>query len=150
MKKKCELEILRSKVLILYNENVDLKSVVKTKLNQIIANSVLESCSSGFSDSLRNVIEAFVKRNQDSLYLQPNQLLNFDENTSFCVANLEVPGSPIVFASPKVCELTGYPMKSILGRSFNFLDGPQTDVQEVLRVEEGGGERHSFTKMKNL
>lgn len=50
---------------------------------------------------------------------------------SFCITNATAPGDPIVYASPDFVELTGYAMHSILGHNCRFLQGPDTDRNEV-------------------
>lgn len=43
---------------------------------------------------------------------------------------------PLVFASASFCELTGYKREEILGRNCRFLQGPDTDPEDVRRVRE--------------
>lgn len=50
---------------------------------------------------------------------------------AFCITNATAPDNPIVYASPGFMELTGYDMHSILGHNCRFLQGPETDKNEV-------------------
>ena len=52
---------------------------------------------------------------------------------AFCITNATAPDNPIVHASPGFMELTGYDMHSILGHNCRFLQGPETDRNEVSR-----------------
>jgi hypothetical protein len=53
---------------------------------------------------------------------------------SFLITNATAPDGPIVFASPDFVKLTGYAMHSILGHNCRFLQGPDTDRNEVRRL----------------
>ena len=50
---------------------------------------------------------------------------------AFCITNATAPDNPIVYASPGFMELTGYDMHSILGHNCRFLQGPETNRNEV-------------------
>ena len=52
---------------------------------------------------------------------------------SFCITNATAPDNPIVYASPGFMELTGYDMHSILGHNCRFLQGPETNRNEVCK-----------------
>lgn len=53
---------------------------------------------------------------------------------AFCITNATAPDNPIVYASPGFMELTGYDMHSILGHNCRFLQGPETDRNEVSKL----------------
>lgn len=45
------------------------------------------------------------------------------------------PGNPTVFANPAFTAMTGWPVEEALGRDRSFLNGPDTDIDEVARFE---------------
>jgi PAS domain S-box-containing protein len=49
-----------------------------------------------------------------------------DCSVSLTLCDLEQPDTPIVYASPSFCELTGYSMNEILGRNCRFLQTSPT------------------------
>jgi PAS domain S-box-containing protein len=57
-----------------------------------------------------------------------------DGKRSFCVSNPSAPDNPIVYASPDFVELTGHDMHAILGHNCRFLQGPDTDKNEVKKL----------------
>ena len=50
---------------------------------------------------------------------------------SFCISSANH-DQPILYASPGFTQLTGYDMHSILGHNCRFLQGPDTDANEVI------------------
>lgn len=60
------------------------------------------------------------------------------------------PDNPIVFANDAFLELTGYPREEVIGRNCRFLQGPETDRDEVRRVGEAiaAGES-AITELRN-
>jgi len=49
-----------------------------------------------------------------------------DCSVSLTLCDLEQPDTPIVYASPSFCELTGYSMNEVLGRNCRFLQSSPT------------------------
>lgn len=45
------------------------------------------------------------------------------------------PGNPTIFANPAFANTTGWPVEEALGRDRSFLNGPETDLDEVARFE---------------
>jgi PAS domain S-box-containing protein len=60
------------------------------------------------------------------------------------------PGSPIIFANSAFEHLTGYAMKDILGYSYRFLQGPDTDPNALVAIRQALREkRECRVVMKN-
>ena len=53
---------------------------------------------------------------------------------SFVITDPELPDNPIVYASPQFCKFTGYPKDEIENRNCRFLQGENTDPEDVKRV----------------
>jgi PAS domain S-box-containing protein len=47
------------------------------------------------------------------------------------------PDNPIVFANAAFSQLTGFDQNAIIGRNCRFLQGPETDREQILRVRDG-------------
>lgn len=56
---------------------------------------------------------------------------------SFCVTDPRLPDNPIIFASQGFLQLTGYGVHEVVGRNCRFLQGPDTDQNEVRKLREG-------------
>lgn len=56
------------------------------------------------------------------------------ESVAYCVCDPALADNPIVFASDGFCSLTGYEYDDIQGRNCRFLQGPQTNKEQVDRI----------------
>lgn len=52
------------------------------------------------------------------------------------VADCRLPGNPIVFANEAFIRLSGYAMNEVLGQQPHFMNGPDTDPDDVARFRE--------------
>mmetsp|Transcript_7236 Transcript_7236/g.15790 ORF Transcript_7236/g.15790 Transcript_7236/m.15790 type:complete len:424 (-) Transcript_7236:117-1388(-) len=59
-----------------------------------------------------------------------------DVQQSYVLADPHLHDMPIVHASPRFLQLTGYSREQVVGRNCRFLQGPGTDPQEVLRLRD--------------
>ncbi|OAY74360.1 Phototropin-2 [Ananas comosus] len=55
---------------------------------------------------------------------------------TFVVSDATRPDCPIVYASAGFFTMTGYSAKEVIGRNCRFLQGPETDRQEVAKIRE--------------
>ena len=55
---------------------------------------------------------------------------------AMALADARRPDLPLVFVNDAFVALTGYPRAEILGRNCRFLQGPETDVQEVAQLRQ--------------
>ncbi|XP_042509403.1 phototropin-2-like [Macadamia integrifolia] len=55
---------------------------------------------------------------------------------TFVVSDATKPDCPIVYASAGFFSMTGYSTKEIIGRNCRFLQGPDTDENEVAKIRE--------------
>lgn len=69
--------------------------------------------------------------------LQSNKKATYEDiplkQRSYCVADARAPQLPIVFISSGFIKLTGFTREECLGRNCKFLQGPDTDREEVTR-----------------
>ncbi|HEX8486043.1 PAS domain S-box protein [Sphingomonas sp.] len=59
------------------------------------------------------------------------------------ITNPRLPDNPIVFVNNAFSRLTGYPREEIVGRNCRFLQGPETNLEDVATVRTAVRERHS-------
>nr|AML77437.1 putative LOV domain-containing protein [Heterochlamydomonas inaequalis] len=55
---------------------------------------------------------------------------------SFVLSDPSLPDMPIVHASDKFLKISGYPREKVVGRNCRFLQGPDTDPNEVKRLRD--------------
>jgi hypothetical protein len=53
------------------------------------------------------------------------------KNTSYSIANVISADMPLVYVSPGFCRLTGYDLHEVIGKNCRFLQGKDTDKNEV-------------------
>ena len=141
-KKREELDLLREQVEHLQSENDKLRVVVKSRQ----ALTVSESSGSTFGsesddneaninfdiqlpENVVNMVQMVIAR-AESIDCSQAGVSKYARK-AFCITNATAPDNPIVHASPGFMELTGYDMHSILGHNCRFLQGPETDRNEV-------------------
>src|ERR1700761_1976234 len=52
------------------------------------------------------------------------------------ITNPRIHDNPVVFANDSFCRLTGYSREEILGRNCRFLQGPESNRDDILRIRE--------------
>ena len=63
------------------------------------------------------------------------QLLKRSEiNHSIVISDPSVKDCPMVYVSKEFCEHTGYKMKEVLGKNCRFLQGPETDPNDIDQI----------------
>ena len=55
---------------------------------------------------------------------------------NFVITDPRLPDNPIVYASQGFLDITGYTLEQVLGRNCRFIQGPDTDVNEVAKVRK--------------
>jgi len=55
---------------------------------------------------------------------------------NFVITDARLPDNPIVFASHGFIKITGYSLEQVLGRNCRFLQGPETNMNEVSRIQK--------------
>ena len=123
MKKKAEIESLWAQVSQLRTENERLKESLRVSTPKS-TESILMDCDFQLPQKVADQLEIMMEGTKQS---------GPDNNAlrSFLITNATAPDGPIVFASPDFVKLTGYAMHSILGHNCRFLQGPDTDRNEV-------------------
>ncbi|MEM6794635.1 MAG: PAS domain-containing protein [Acidobacteriota bacterium] len=68
-------------------------------------------------------------------------------NGGITIADVQKPGSPLVYATRAFIELTGFPLEEVLGRNCRFLQGPETRPESVAAIREAvaKGRQHRVT-----
>jgi len=135
VKKKAELEILRSQVSFLENENRKLKVIVTKKLPHQVRGKLLESCESSLPDNVSAAIQSLACKSDNSLAFIAEKLSKTQR--SFCISNPLSEGNPIIYASTAFVELTGYPLEEIIGKNCRFLQGPETNKEDIKVITDG-------------
>nr|AML79556.1 putative LOV domain-containing protein [Leucodon brachypus] len=64
---------------------------------------------------------------------------------SFVLSDPNLPDMPIVYASDLFYDLTGYSREEVVGRNCRFLQGPDTDPEDVQKIREAVKEEQACT-----
>nr|AML78154.1 putative LOV domain-containing protein [Philonotis fontana] len=64
---------------------------------------------------------------------------------SFVLSDPNLPDMPIVFASDVFCDLTGYSREEVVGRNCRFLQGPDTNPEDVQKIRQAIEEEQACT-----
>src|SRR5690606_33267653 len=86
--------------------------------------------------------------------INPGQLVQVVERLfsgqSFVVADHQIVGNPIIFASPELEALSGFPVNEFLGRNVGFLLRDDTDQQGDVDVREALAKGLSATQVLRI
>ncbi len=52
------------------------------------------------------------------------------------IADVEIPDMPLVYCNDAFVTLTGYPKNEVIGQNCRFLQGPDTDLEDVKKIRE--------------
>lgn len=126
MKKKVELESLQERVIALMKENEKLKIMANMRIPSPVSAEILMSCDFHLPDNVTEAVRNIIANDATTAI---NELKT--KQRSFCIINAIASDYPIVYASPGFLKLTGYEMKEVLGRNCRFLQGQNTDTEEV-------------------
>jgi PAS domain S-box-containing protein len=80
-------------------------------------------------------------RNLQHLHLLNSGMANVTEAVLITDADLQSPGPRIVYANPAFCEMSGYNLHELLGRTPRLLQGPATDpfvLEELRKTMQAG------------
>lgn len=129
---------LQQEVVKLTAENDVLKSIVRDKMSSEIKRRVLAQCKTEVNagnaivTSSKSQATSMLEANDFSLIaaIQAAQ-------RSFVITDPLLPDNPIVYASQGFLELSGYSMDEVVGRNCRFMQGPETDQAQVLRLRQG-------------
>ena len=58
------------------------------------------------------------------------------EVVSFCVTDPSLPDNPLIFVSRGFCDLTGYDYDEVVGKNCRFLQGKETNEEDVDRIRD--------------
>lgn len=134
VKKKKEMETLRDQVFQLQKENERLKNIVKHKLPPDTSSQVLVSCNSQLPDNVLSAVQVVLSR-IDNIEMNFGTKLQ-QHQKAFIISNGVAADNQIVYASKGFLELTGYDMHQVLGKNCRFLQGPETDMEEVAYIKQ--------------
>ena len=126
VKKKAEIESLWAQVSQLRTENERLKEAVRISAPKT-TETILQICEFKLPKKISDLVDRMIDEG-----CIPG--ISKSSLKSFCITNATAPDCPIVYASRDFVELTGYEMYSILGHNCRFLQGPDTDRNEVIYV----------------
>lgn len=134
LRKKFFFESLQRQVAQLAKENEMLKGVIKKRVRSEIRDKILADCNT----ELPAIVTQTASHASSLLDKADFGLMSAIQaaQRSFCITDPSLPDNPIVFASKGFLDLTGYQLNEVIGRNCRFLQGPETDQAEVMRMRE--------------
>jgi len=147
LRKKFFFESLQKEVVDLQRENLQLKDLVKTNLEDKDSRKILDECDA--AEKLPpGVLEACGEKSS-AISAQDFNLVKSIQGSqhSFIITDPSLEDNPIVFASDDFLKLTGYGRDQVLGRNCRFLQGTDTNKDSVDQIRKGlaAGEDVSVT-----
>lgn len=136
LRKKFFFESLQKEVMDLQKENLVLKEIVRTRVEENKARKILDTCTA--NQELPQVVlehcgDPSVLAQQDF-----NLMASIKQSQqSFVITDPSLQDNPIVYASDDFLELTGYTREQVLGRNCRFLQGTDTDPNKVAEIRKG-------------
>lgn len=151
--KRLQTATLQNSIKTLKKQNKKLKEALKHHLGQEAFDTLYPSTSTGKHKS------SSFKKNTAAPPSSSDHLDETDTNTkpfttmsseadskflaelqsagqNFCVTDPGLPDNPIVYATQGFLKLTGYTLDQVLGRNCRFLQGPETDPDDVQKIRE--------------
>jgi PAS domain S-box-containing protein len=77
---------------------------------------------------------------------QAHRRITHDERERCCViADASQPDMPLIYVTRAFVEHTGYEPEEVVGRNCRFLQGPDTDPEDIAAIAKAVAERRSLT-----
>jgi len=135
LRKKFFFESLQKEVMDLQKENLVLKEIVKSHVEEKNAETILKDCKA--NQELPQVVlehcgdPSALARRDFNLIASIKQ-----SQESFVITDPSLQDNPIVYSSDGFLALTGYTREQVLGRNCRFLQGVDTDPSKVAEVRK--------------
>lgn len=132
MKRKLELEELRDRVCHLKMENEALKGIFDNHtISTTECDDILLKIDLQLPNNTSSNTHMISKLKDGESKLLSNLLKN---ERSFCISSAVAPDCPLVYVSPGFCKLTGYEASNTIGKNCRFLQGIDTDLEQVTKI----------------
>lgn len=84
------------------------------------------------------------------LYQKESQLRIYQRSleassNGILICDAQQTGYPIVYVNPAFTDMTGYTLEEVKGRSCRFLQGPDTDPQQIAEIQRALEQQHDIT-----
>lgn len=136
LRKRLYVDTLKQQIATLQHENQQLRMQLEA-----LGSQGFDGFGSPWEgDSLDNVqlLADEGAKSQETLsktdYVLVEALSNSTQN--FVISDPKLPDNPIIFASQRFYNLTGYSREEVIGRNCRFLQGPETDPREIAKIRE--------------
>jgi len=135
LRKKFFFESLQKDVTDLQKENLALKEIVRAKIDENEANTILEDCKA--NEGIPTIVSeqcgdpSLLDRHDFNLY---NSIQRSQQ--CFVISDPSLQDNPIVYASNDFLTLTGYSREELLGRNCRFLQGAETSKEKVDKINK--------------
>ena len=131
VKKKVELESLRTEVFAMSLQNQRLKEIIKMKLPRPVQEDIFRE-GLELPENVITTVQMMLAKHE-----REKKTPCLKSQKSFCISDPTAPGNPLIYASPGFIQLTGYRSSEILGRNCKFLQGEETDPAQVKILVDG-------------
>jgi PAS domain-containing protein len=107
-------------------ENERLRGIVNERLPEEVARGLIKDQKEILPENVLTLIKRLLNSEDKATFSEANA-----KNKAFCIVNARDETYPIMFVSPGFLQLTGYTAEECIGRNCRFLQGPETDKNEV-------------------
>ena len=135
LRKKFFFESLQKDVTDLQKENMALKEIIKSQMDDTTAKQVLDSCKA--NEELPSVVLEHCG-DPSAINGQDFNLMASIKRSQQCfvITDPSLQDNPIVYASDDFLTLTAYTREQVLGRNCRFLQGSETDKGKVSTISK--------------
>lgn len=134
LRKKLYVDSLKQSISKLQEENAQLRASLAQSSNEAAVIGLLdENLGGGLEPAGKKAkIEPKSIAGGDFMLIQALST----SSQSFVISDPNTLDNPIVYASNKFFELTGYSRSEVIGRNCRFLQGPETDPRTIAKISK--------------
>ena len=135
LRKKFFFESLQKEVMDLQKQNLLLKEIVRTEINEDDSKKILAECDA--AEKLPPSVLEAMDEGTEVASEDFNLVTSIQRSQhAFVITDPSLQDNPIVFASEDFLKMTGYTREQVLGRNCRFLQGTETSPEKVKEIQQ--------------
>jgi PAS domain S-box-containing protein len=139
---KCDQEVMESEIPLLNHEE---KHTVENEHETTVLTSKVPIRNN--DGEVMGILGVFIditdrKKIEERLLIQEKAIEAV--GVGITITNPHLEGNPIVFANPKFLEISGYAREEVMGKSSDFLTGPETSKETIKAIKSAFKNKKSY------